>query len=95
MLQQQQTDDELCVFGRTADSGKMLPVFILQLLPGNELRYPQPAVSLIQLPPEGKELGKRGMVLRSLLLYTGIGSFGKCKVFEGVLRKTMQLKHEC
>ena len=59
MLEEQETDDNLRVFGRTANIGKMLPVFILQLFPGNELRYPQLAVVLIDLHALGKKLGKK------------------------------------
>jgi hypothetical protein len=59
MLEQQETDDQLRVFGRPSDIGKMLPVVLFQLFPRNEVGNLQPTVSLIEFPAEGKKLGKK------------------------------------
>jgi hypothetical protein len=69
VFEQQKPDHELGILPRPADVGKPLSVFVLQILLGDELRDPEPAVPFIKLAAEGKKFGKKRLcfsVFRSI-----------------------------
>jgi hypothetical protein len=83
VLEQQETDDQLRVFGRPSDIGKMRPLFLFQLFPSYKVRNPQPTVSLIELPAEGKKLRKKRDGFAVFALIHGMGLLRRVQGFRG------------
>jgi hypothetical protein len=84
MFEQQKPDYQLRVFGRPADIGKRLPVFVFNILPRDEIRDTKPTVPLVELAAERKKLGEKrsgGAVFRSV---HGLKLLRKVHGFRGI-----------
>jgi len=61
VLEQEKSQDELGVFGRPPDVGKVLEIFELKLVPRDELSDAKPTVPFIEAAPEGEKLGEENL----------------------------------
>jgi len=61
VLEQKKSEDQLGVFGRPSDGGKVLEIFPFELRPGDEFGDLQPPVPLIQSASERKKFGEKNI----------------------------------
>jgi hypothetical protein len=92
VLEQKKSDHQLSIFGRPADVGKRLPIFILKILPGHELRDPKPAVALVEIAAERKKLGKKRPGAAVFRTIHGLRLLRKVHGFRGIESKIRALE---
>jgi len=63
VFQQQQSDDQSCIMGGAAGVGELLAVAVFQLVPGDQVGDPKPAVFFIQTATEGEQIFKQWLCI--------------------------------
>jgi hypothetical protein len=87
VLEQKKSQNELGVFGRPPDVGKVLDIFELKLIPRDELTDAKPTVPFIEAAPKGEKLGEENLSFTVLGLVHAEDLRVKVHGFRGGIRK--------
>jgi hypothetical protein len=92
LLEQKKSDYQLSIFGRPTNVGKRLPIFILKILPGHELRDPKPPIAIVEFAAERKKFGKKRPSVAVFRTIHGLRFLRKVHGFCGVKSKIRALE---